>query len=448
MTMATDDLLTRAVEHTVRLWQRTQTTHWVPPLPGMHRCEVGTCTVRALPVRVFRRLNQHADVPMYLRGNYIRHSNNTMVHVCSPAFCPGPTVLPDEHWIALARETALFICAQSGVMHRCDDACTYAEIDDTSAERVCRLTGLVRGAIFRDKYWNPNRNQQLKSERMFSVFTRDGGRIVVGGTTASDRLANTLNQIFLATDNATLLSLISTRRPAKQSLREAYFVTAVGKIAMLFSQQRIREADDAKRRLVQRHIASLANYVQERRDRVVYMTAARRASANLKRAQQQSLVRALPDEIRRQLVLEWAQRCVRFWYIMRTRTELGRETPQAISFYEFIDAAIHLFAEGIAVPPRGNSGSGVEYVIVPDMLFHAYAVYDQAIDASARPNATPGDKITETKTRIKRAIVNAVLVEHVAVERLRLDSVTFDECLEKNFISFSCTRGTPSTHYK
>lgn len=474
-----DGLLDAAIAHAVAVWKHTRQTAWMPPLDASaHACDATVCTMEQIPVRVFTRRYPDTPVPEIMAAMYLqrraqasgdaattgggggdgddvdvaavmaleqlrrRRQRSNVVHVCVPRFCAGgPDALPDEHWKQLESEQALWICAETGVVHRCTGDCAQTSVDDVAAgESICRLTGVVGTRAMHDKYWNPNSTRRLESERTHRVYGRKGEVVATySAATHGDRVATTLDLIMRATDNATLLSLIASRRTfAADRLRDQYYVTACGKIAMLFSRQRVAEVTRGDLSAMGEHIAGLKRFIVARAYQPLYMTEVRRVSANLRRAKPLSLARRVPDDVRHALIRDWAMRVVRFWYILRTQTRLGRTSVASIPFYEFIDVAIHLFAEGVSVPrPRTQT---VEHVIRGEPLFHMYAIYDRAIDYTARANAPMSDKLTEIKTNVKSAIVDAVNNEHVAVERLRLDSVTFEQCANEQFVAFATPR--------
>lgn len=386
-----------------------------------------------------------------------------LVHLCLPQWCAGARAFPHEHaeqrlcW----RETSLSMCVSTGATHVCSDTCMEATANDSDLIRVCRLTGFVGATRHVDPSWRPYA-EEWNGESAAYAAMHAAEAPSFGVASESDRTAAALHIIFAATSDSEILAVLSDRKRAghgalsnaAQSRRGDYYVMACGRIAMLFTREHLNEVAAQRRAAELEACAAARTYVDAAaRSNVmiaitdlVQLVARMRAQSNTTR-----LARSLPDDMRVALIRDWASRCVRFWYLLRVNTTLGRETCNKLPFYDFIDVALRIFADGLVVPPSDATtdlalvADGVaphawdaayatvfdeRTIIIPsETLVHVYIRYASTTNASGN-----ADTSTKMKKRIQIAVIDAVRRRGVPPSRMRLDSVTIEQCEQEAFV--------------
>lgn len=424
----------------VRLWHEHTTHAFVPPL--LHSCSKELCRLEATPFLLYDaaalpppyvEVTAAAAEPAFEGWVAPPSLQRRRFHVCVPGLCataPHAEALPPLH-----RDDMLWMCIETGVAHRCSGQCTWRGENNDTTEYVCALTGYVSPApMLRNDYWKPHTTPwQGDMASSAAVISVPGWR----DHNVERRLSSSMFIIFSATSSQQIAAFLADRHrsAAHQSRREDYLVLAAAKIAMLFTQERLLKARQAARRVEAQVRSVLESYVeimQQSGQRLAFSDAMRLATIVRNRAHHGGLVvRSIPEEARRALITDWARRCVCFWVILSRYTRLcsgGEMAPP--TFLNFVDAAIHLFADGIVVPTLPTS----TVLLYPEPLVHMYAVYTPAAS---------GDSLTRLKTRIQRCIVDAVLRDHVLPSHLRLESISFEQCLDDYLTPLTRARAPP-----
>lgn len=438
----------------------SQPSHAHAQVPFLVQCEELERTKSELADEKQAReaLEQNEELDDAQRQWLLQRRAPPLVHVCVAGACPGQSVFPREHardpcWT----ENHLWICTSTGIAHRCSDQCMDAVAGRDEAESTCRLTGYVGAPKLVNDYWKPCTTEWNGQSEAYTASHSDSAPAWQDASELS-RVQASLQLIFGAQNRDTIMEMLTEKRrgagvlsSAAQSRRGDYFIMACAKIAMLFTSQRMDELSRMRQDAMLTHLKVVREYVHlnTRRHDVVTFSSLVQLMAAM-RACHTMQARPLPNDMRKTLIRDWAMRCVKFWYVLRTRTKLGRSSPQQLPFYEFIDVALRIFADGLVVPAQDNSSamalagtlvlSGnapavlkVEEQIVimePDVLVHSYIDYASSIDANG-----VADSSTKLKTRVQACVIESVRKDMVPAASLRIEAIEYERCDQEAFVS-------------
>ena len=403
-------------------------------------------------------------------------------HVCVRGLCVGDEAAREdlsaalkrgnEAEIALARsvsalhtrecahEDYLSVCTETGTMHLCSQACGEASGQlNSDNEYVCALTGRVSGSLYTDSYYVDGiASNRTKTEGGANTFTkalqRQDGSVfhgtftVQGGGTASERIDSLLSAVLRAQDVGDVLQCLSRLRNKKNvSTREQYLCAAIAKIAILFTAKRTLAIEtNIEHKEFDIH-KKLEGIVRARFKEAMATRDSAKPSRPLSIVEQvmsieNCTIRAaiaprmdLPESVKSMFVLDWARKCVRLWYIVRTRTELGRTMPDLFKFWTFIDAALSVLGNGLILVPEQTMHSCRVDLVPPDKNIMLYTRHDNVLDAGSKERqfySRTNDDVTATKQHIATAIYNAYSITHNDNE-LRLSAVpTIEDCSDQD----------------
>jgi hypothetical protein len=347
-----------------------------------HRCSRATC--RIAQVRAVHYFTVHAgahpDAAALFAAGVLSGSRfaaparvpaSQLGHVCETAApCPAAAAL---HAGAARVIDDVYVCLESGLAHWCTArrcACTELQQSVRDLEG-----GQSDGGYYRCVVSGIVRDSALVAEE-FRHRARDGS---AAGTATPDSASRNDAHEEHATRGTALqtaaladaamrrdvpdrvrVALGARRARAAQSLREHYMTTAVARISVLFSDARLQLERTEQQRVAALEMSVVAAYEREcervHRPLIVahqmqLATARRRMeSAAVDHRAAAATLDQLDAAQRRALVTMYAVRTVAFWAALREHTAAGRDTPRELPFYDFVYAALYMFADGLAVP--------------------------------------------------------------------------------------------------
>lgn len=378
--------------------------------------------------RKFRKLSQalresNGCVLERIRGTVFASSSDDSLHTCLEKYCehPGDS---QHHASVLFKMEDLYICQSTGIPHYCGEWCTR-KVATKDGMYVCQLTGDVSSApVMRDPMFSYDSRLKMDSDarRPHPQF---------------ETPVLSMEDISLASADEPLVERTAMDVKKRGNKKETYMMEAVSKIAGVFSKAQMEAEEQVMDDSMQKEITSQLNrYFNQRYQNRELLSASEMYLLLLSHHKKKDFkVRfTLGEEHRKNLALFYAKKCLQLWYIIRTRTATGRESPQSFLFKDFVIPALLLLQSGFKVS-EGDLGYEVT-IIEEDYMLRARGL-DNAARLSNRMQSSPelvaewthGKKKSVTdrvRYTIEAAMLRAIRDEGVSPESLRIDSIDFD----------------------
>ena len=467
-TMDDAKMITLAIKKVERFWRLEVSANCVPMTN--HRCTPEFCKERdTMPYVIYatslrgKPSQLNPDISFVDVGDNFQH-----YHVCMPRHCAFKEMRELHHKEILSNSDVSF-CRSTGTIHVCSPTCGQQSntLSTGTYEYVCYLTGRICGSFMLESYSLPDAPavsyEKSDTDAHTLTYSNASGNITQntshssGYGTPETRLRQMFSIVLTAKDAHDIMNGLEMLKQRKHyPRREAYFLAAIAKIGILFTPTRLRGVE-AKNSQTQFEL------VKHLKDSIQLYNAPGSTLRPLSVVEQFEMIenctlRAqmvprtdIAVAVKELLIRQWALKCVRLWYIVRSRTTYGRERPELYKFWQFIDAALSILSNGLIV--RGDvTAHGASIELVPsDWILLLYHRHDNAIDMGARE---PTSRPQNTSTTMKQSIVEAFFNTYVETkdeQSLRLDSVRLlEECDEAHFIDLQLpsVRATPTAKAK
>jgi hypothetical protein len=384
-------------------------------------------------------------------------------HICINGFCDRP--YPQCHHFLLYEFKHVYVCRETGIPHFCGPKCDQIRINKDKM-KYCRLTGFDFGEVVMDNKMAYDKAKTKEYEDNEQATSTEG---YVMGIPKRKKDDETDDGFKLDTDNIAELGegaiigmyLNETKRKnsaiSNETRKDEFHNIAYIKIYALFSETQLD---------LEENIRETSNQKELDTEMTRYLN---RASQTKKALNTQEMLlialghhkrKANPikmnfnDVDRRTISLYYAKRVMTLWYIIRTKTEHGRNNPSLFPHREFIIPALSVMQNGfeIAQDEIGYRAT----VIEPDKLLQArrldgvariankfsYANSEkrnikksQSLDTGIdNHEALLSDLIGRKKsqsdkirTNIEIALRSAIKDEHKSPEELKLESLHYEE---------------------
>ncbi len=332
----------------------------------------------------------------------------------------------------------LYICEQTGTLHICGDLCDKNHlIFNSDSEEICEISGLVitKQAFAYTKIERRNLSEQPE------FFNR-------GFTKKRQKVLNFLEHTETLIENCSNLAFKITRTEVFKKvkllkntpLKVCYLRVAIVKLCLIFSKDRFKKDketslnfEDELQKSIRQHISTVCRNKKPKLFTSDFLLIANQIDE--KKYSSPDMTRLDDNELKK-LILNYAYKCVYFWYIIRTKTKVGKESPSNFPWWEFIESALLIFRDGLIF----TTASTDQEIIVsqPDPFLKALP------DKSPFLNEyNSGMKKTKrlSRTRIYNACKNALLEmvtppENSNPEIFRFDNLIFDELNNDEFHKF------------
>jgi len=417
------------------------------------------------------------------------------LHVCvadlcerQKAYCDTMEQLDGQvalHQTLKSSFTEVYVCRITGKPHYCGTYCEYLKSvleknDKTPVKNedhtfVCPLTGWsagmqeIRGKIhlesnerhdFKQKYYdfvnNPLSKKQKK--RHESIGDLDGiihnslqstsFVLSSSSTDAKDVSANRVPKKKKGSTRARMISRAKTMEymdkrkiQMNQSYRQYYLRLAAEKVGSFLSPERVREYVRRQEKNQPKLLKMFHNYATKCMQHDKVMNACH--LGEIAREENKYIyippdISRIPKETMKEIVLQYARLCVCMWYLIRTKTKEGRESPEKFYFPDFVDNILVLMKNGIQVD---GDQTGLLYTILRGDDFLNF------LPNSEHEERKKGDRArkiirkgnTKMKKEIKSAIIHAITVERVSPNELTPYHVNIEELDESKFVDIdSC----------
>lgn len=331
----------------------------------------GACTIVEIPVKVYSMYGS-SDYHVCLGHPHCQvNKNDDQVHT--------------SQWINLEH---VYVCQETGIPHICGQYCKNS-IRNQDGILVCTLTGKCIAEVLIRDTWNVNGAHVMSGKDApygLSDCANSGERIqpnkFVNSGTSSASIKMDIDTMMLSGEDAVIdvmnggMDFNSSNRKSKieaVNKKQEFLMSAISKIMKLFSDDQLdKEVEKAEN--IEREINSQLNkYLTKNTQskRLTVMTDIYLLSLNYQKKKDDFVRFDLSEKDKSNIAMIYAQQCLIFWFIIRTRTKMGREKPNLFLFRDFVYPAITLFETGFEI---SEADFGYRAVIIePDPLFQAKA---------------------------------------------------------------------------
>jgi len=274
----------------------------------------------------------------------------------------------EREWKLSRRITDFFVCLKSGLFHMCGEFCDALVSDNIEHMYVCKFTGISSGEVetrtMYDYMLNKNgSDQSVYNETMNPLYEKNVKmlskqpllRHISNMSEESIGIENLEDAIRrsdgLASGIFDLSDVISNKAKETIDYKEKHIIVAFVRLLKMFSKERFQ--------LERKNIEDFQNSMGEELDR--YATKCRQANTELIATDMYQITRwkrcqeyIIPDldldmTTTTDIALQYARKCLILWAIIRTRTALGRSSPNLFTFSDFIFGAMRLFENGLTI---------------------------------------------------------------------------------------------------
>ncbi len=384
------------------IWKERNRTRYMPFGEEYHDCS-SSCSLEPLEFKVFEFDPSVVGPTGTSRGD---DSNEQLLsrknaHVCVKGMCRYATGPRNAsfHRSELLSFSELYVCALTGLTHACG---TFCDSTGPNGEglNVCRLTN--KGAlsdpqimpVFHSRY---NRLRQDSDTRMNNPFLemgrnfrgswKNGNRFRAYRSPSKDLDMETamLNSEGLSESDVLCEFIDPTRKRGVPSskfcdVKEDHLKFAFLKLLRLFSQERFDKELKFNERITWTISLQLEKYVNKTEQLGISRNATDMytiASNGRNESNAFPAVRLDPNR-RRGLAIFYAHRCLAFYVIVRSKTEMGRADRKKFPFSEFVIAAMQLFQTGFHIKKDAANAYDV-IVIEKDELLDAIPITDDTL---------------------------------------------------------------------
>lgn len=336
-------------------------------------------------------------------------------HLCFRNLCQSPGD-KNYHWVDVYHISHLYICKKTGIPHFCGDICQRKTVTKDGMY-VCPLTGYVDPVpVARDSMYSGE--QRLKSDVDARRILPDFGKMDIE-------------------DLESVAQGMIVRKGVNK--KEEYMLLAVSKIASVFSKDQMDAEATIMTEGIEKEIsAQMTRYVNKTTQNKKVLVAPEMFLLihNHRKKKDIPTRMTLTDQDRQKLSIFYAQKCLILWYIVRTRTKMGRESQATFGFKDFILPALSLLQDGFKV---SEDDIGYDAVIIqPDTVLGARCLQNAHRLSGRMDSPSMGKMCVKEWTGKKKgqqdkihfsiveALLGAIQNESVSPEMLRLDSVDFD----------------------
>ena len=384
------------------------------------------------------------------------------LHVCIPGV---RCIVADHHHLRYANESDLWLCRGTGIMHLCGEFCSIKV--PTNECYVCPLTGinskLEPGAFEhrpqsrqyvdpKNLHWAPMRYKRFSRDR-YSVTNVSADSMhmqqrIFGGTFSE----------MLEYDRSSMNDMY-TKRSEIKSLRTLYELEAFKKVQAALSNHRLKTECERKMATSDHDIEFALNQYELREANArnpIDLLACITMITNLRAKRDNIILGTFDDATHQRISHIYAARCVVLWWLVLTRTSLGRDQPWLFIYEPFVIAALLIMAEGFSLEdPADHKGAHIS-LIEPEKVLAAFNIgtaiklhketYGTQTNTSHPNSRNPTSiykegqgigvhqkrrisehTITTMVKNIKHALTNAIRGENVPPSQLKLSGYTLQE---------------------
>ncbi len=415
----------RVISQAWGLWKRC-TNGWAPL--EYHNCltKGNNCSMVLLDFRAFR-------TP---KG----------VHICFPRWCAQDgeiSFFSDTHHKEniIRLPYPVFVCASSAKLHLCGMHCDKNLWNKDSAS-VCLLTGYETGGV-RMVSKIEEMSQHISAESR-KTFLENPFRPRVRGSMESTfrndvrSLENVMEQSEHIS-NIPFAELAATMKPTHtmMSTKHEYLSSAVIKFLKIFSEERFEREMRRNEDMNKTVQTNITRYMTRKYQRKQLPNAVEMLTVvSNRRYTEYSFPKVvLNKEQRRGLAMHYANKCLCFWYVIRTRTPLGRREVNAFPFDEFLLSALDVFENGLVLSSHEHK---YEITIVQeDMLLKTLPMTIRSSEEFEKKSSSKKRRRSKSVTRVKKcireAIRDAVYDHRMCPELLRPDSIDYASISDLDF---------------
>ncbi len=366
------------------------------------------------------------------------------IHVCFPSWCAQDGSVAfhaDAHQKQIRLTYPVFVCAFSARLHVCGMHCD-ATFWNRDSVAVCSLTGYETGEVQMTSQIAEMAQRTTMENR--KTFLENPFRRHVHGSMES-AFRNDLRSLENVIQQSEHISeipfaeLVATMKPTHTTMRtkNEYLSSAVVKLLKIFSQERF-ELEMTKNAMMNQTVQTNITRYMTRKYQLKQLPNAvdMFTVASNRRYTEYSFPKVvLNREQRIRLAMHYANKCFCFWYVLRTRTSLGREEVNAFPFDEFLLSALDVFENGLVLSSAEHK---YEITIVKeDMFLKTLPMTSRSSEEFEKKSSSKkrrrSKSVTKIKKRIREAIRDAVYVHHTCPERLRPDAVDYASISDKDF---------------
>lgn len=434
-------------------------------------------------------------------------------HVCLGMHCSAIKNNPGLHEGKAIVLDNVHVCKETGIPHLCGQYCK-TNLRNQDGISVCELTGKCIDQVLIKDTWNANgAHIMTPKDSSYSTSCSFGSDGVDVADVTGKRFSNPYKmdmELMMLSGNENFMDVFgdstgdafshsSTSTSSRKSKidiankKQECLMIAVSKIMKLFSDDQ-NESEFERMENTEKEIDSqFTKYITKNTQskNLVVLTDVYVLSVNHQKKKDDVIAFSLSESEKQTIATTYAQQCLILWFIVRTRTKLGKDKPNLFPFKEFVYPALTLFESGFEIPEADLGYRAT--IIEPDPLFEARSPdldklsnyttskgstsrkknkgkNESSSSSSSSYNTPPPLKkrrvqhsgsakvprfnIRETRRKtqyekirknIEKALTNAVRMEDTPPEHLRLSSVDFDQIDPSNEIfSYSQYRNNSS----
>ena len=449
----------------------------IPVLPSIHDCtiHIQECTMYCIPFTVCSDPSiDNGSIKLFIEEFPSKYDED----------------LKKKRWQTMIHMDQLYVCLKSGIFHLCGEYCTAMQVMGKDHMYICPYTGLSMGDTERKGMFDfitekSGQDKQMFRDVMNPLYERNhmafssssswiGKRrkrkresefpeMVVDGLEDAIRRSSALESDIFNRNN-----IISRNRLKEMNVKEKFMINAYATLIKFFSPERFRlekRSEDELSRSIRNESERYMNTCISNQTQPIVLE----LYELIRGMRSQEFIvpdlRSMNQEMRKNLALQYARKCINLWTIVRTRTELGKTQPNLFPFNDFIFGALEVLENGLkihsyprpiviiekddflATIPLSNRTSmekkGYRISLKNINLRRARESNgnggmdaEEATGTSWNKKRTKkqikkvgkkGKKANKMRSDIENAMVEAVMNKQVSPEMLRLDSIDYQK---------------------
>ena len=330
-------------------------------------------------------------------------------HVCLGDYCSSRHSDYSLHQKVEVVLKDIYVCLDTSIPHFCGSWCTESAYNSDGLS-VCKLTGLcLNEVMIRDPWFANDKHLSAEKDILLSASANDGQRRKNNNSNKNAPSANKIDidAVAYMSGDAILGAMGDESRGDKLNIQAntkkgEFLLLAIARIMKLFSDDQLEKEMEKMHVKDQEVDSQITRYVSriDQNKGLVILTDMYLLNINHQKKKEDVIGFDLSDDEKYNIARLYAQQCLCLWYIIRTKTKLGREKPNLFQFKDFIYPALSLFESGFEVP---ESDIGYRAIIIDeDPLFKARAPDIEKITTQTNSNSYSSSYQSKQGSPLKR----------------------------------------------
>ena len=369
------------------------------------------------------------------------------IHICITGYC---CMKEDKsiHLKLIEWIDDIFYCHTGGIEHYCGQFCKLSNELNKDREYVCKISGKTTGKVeivpdIMDKFRAEQRQNNVEEQNDTNEIENEN---VFQETKKKKKKNDLINpkDLDLIIHNAMngQKSMINTKFINKKMIKASYLAIAVDLIASSFVREKEKSRDGFNTSKEEKELMELfhkyihkKNQVSQLNDEKLPNVIDLEMIAN-KYRQKRPLgidISRLNSVQIKTISIFYATKCLALWYVLKTKTDQGKETKQSNQWKEFIRSSMCIFQEGIRITPIDTRDEKLEILEPDPFLSYLKGSLDMNFSSGRLEKKSKKNGHTKINSSCIKHILRAIKDDGLSPHEFSLGDITFEDMDEKHF---------------